>query len=261
VKSDRFTENVYKSNPMNPITIRYPFRPVRRSLALGQVADLFGLDTHETDHTIIENLQFDLNPQELLLITGPSGSGKSSILRAIGEQYHAIPAHEIELPNVPLIDALSGPVEDRLSLLASCGLSEARLVMRTPSELSDGQRYRFRIAYAMATAQSPVLLDEFTAMLDRTLAKVVAFNIRKLVTRYRVGIFAATTHDDIVEELNPDIWLRGEGDGQASIHRTSVKKKTLPSDINSGSRKAPDPTGRTSLGGITAPIISRSHDV
>ena len=30
---------------LSPITIRYPFRPARRSLATGRVADLFGLAT------------------------------------------------------------------------------------------------------------------------------------------------------------------------------------------------------------------------
>src|SRR5207248_3324090 len=42
-----------------------------------------------------------------------------------------------------------------------------------------------------------VLADEFTATLDRPLAKVVAFNLRKLVSRTGVGVLAATTHEDV----------------------------------------------------------------
>ena len=60
-----------------------------------------------------------------------------------------------KLPDVPLIDALRGPVEDRLATLAGCGLGEARLLLRTPGELSEGQRYRFRLAYALASRRSP----------------------------------------------------------------------------------------------------------
>ena len=89
---------------------------------------------------------------------------------------------------MPLIDALPGPVDDGSATLAACGLSEARLLLRTPAELSDGQRYRFRLALRPgpeahgAAPRRSCSADEFAAVLDRTLAKVVAFNVRKLVT-------------------------------------------------------------------------------
>ena len=44
---------------LDPITIRYSFRPVARSLATGRVADLFGLPAQEPPHTIAENLSLD----------------------------------------------------------------------------------------------------------------------------------------------------------------------------------------------------------
>ena len=65
-----------------PITIRYPFRPVRRSLATARVADLFGLAADEPPHTVAEGVALDVRPGDLVLFTGPSGCGKSSLLRA-----------------------------------------------------------------------------------------------------------------------------------------------------------------------------------
>src|SRR5205807_3360781 len=123
----------------------------------------------------------------------------SSLLRAAGEQLQAVDANALELPDLPLVDALPGPLAEQLDRLAACGLSEARLLLRRPSELSDGQRYRFRLAYAAGSTQQAagskkevsslpaagcplpafVLADEFCAVLDRTLAKVLAFNVRK----------------------------------------------------------------------------------
>ncbi len=239
-----------------PITIRYPFRAAKRSLAVGEVVDLFGLHTDEPAHTIAENLELPIQPQHLVLFTGPSGSGKSSIMRAVAQQLNAVDANLLELPDVPLVDALQGPIENRLSLLAAVGLSEARLLLRTPAELSDGQRYRFRIAFALHTQSMPIVLDEFGANLDRTLAKVVSFNLRKQLSRMNRGALCATTHDDLADDLQPDVHVRCLGEGRVDVQQASVKKKRSALPMNSGFPQAPDAIGRTSLGGITARITS-----
>jgi ABC-type ATPase with predicted acetyltransferase domain len=227
---------------MTPITIQYAFRPVRRSLATGRVADLFGLATEQPAHIIAENVALDIRPGDLVLFTGPSGSGKSSLLRAAGEQLGAVDAMGLDLPEVPLVDALPGTIEERLSALAACGLSEARLLLRTPSELSDGQRYRFRLAMALSRKRL-VVADEFAANLDRTLAKVLAFNLRKQVTRSGIGMLLATTHEDLIADLRPDLHVRCLGDGDVRQVREDTTRQSRPISfanelrIESGSRR------------------------
>jgi hypothetical protein len=102
------------------------------------------------------------------------------------------------------------------------------------------------------------MADEFCAVLDRTLAKVLAFNVRKLATRMGVGFLLATTHDDLVADLNPDLLVRCHGDGAIDVERRSVKKKRSASTTSFGFRTAPSPIGRTSLGGITGRTTSLS---
>ena len=80
---------------LTPITIRHDFRPVRRSLATGELADLFGLAEREPPHTIAENLTLDVRPGDVVLFTGPSGSGKTSLLRAAASQLGAIDASRL----------------------------------------------------------------------------------------------------------------------------------------------------------------------
>src|SRR5262249_8106213 len=216
---------------MEPITIRYAFSPRTRSLATGQVCDLFGLTGDDPPHTVADGVRLDIQPADLVLFTGPSGSGISSLLRAAGSQLGALDAHAMELPDVSLIDAVGGPVERRLDHLAACGLSEARLFLRTPVELSDGQGYRFRLALALDRVvgfrSAFMLADEFAAVLDRTLAKVLAFNLRKLVSRTGIGALLATTHEDLTDDLNPNLHVRCLGDGHIEVERRDVKKKNL----------------------------------
>ena len=103
-----------------------------------------------------------------------------------------------------------------LEILTACGLGEPRLWVRRYSDLSDGER--FRAALARAVGQSladgggrPIVCDEFTAILHRRLAKALAYNLRKLVTRSGLILLAATTHDDILPDLRPDVIVRMGG--------------------------------------------------
>ncbi len=186
-----------------------------------EVATMFGLGIDQ-DRTIqlIPKTNLTLSPARLIFVTGASGSGKSTILQLIGNQLEHDPnTHTLnfdalpKLQDKPLVDVFPNrTLSQTLRLLSLAGLNDAFVMLRKPSQLSDGQRYRLRLAQTMAMAEAQVipsqlniiLADEFCSTLDRITAKALARNLRKWVTRSGVCFVAATTHDDLLEPLAPD---------------------------------------------------------
>lgn len=257
-------------NEMMRVTVRHAFRPKQNSVRCAEVMDCFGIGFERGEYVIADGLELPIRPGDVVLFTGGSGSGKSSLLRGVIENVRqssaagVVDINELELGERTLIDAFRAPVAETMHLLSSCGLGEAHLMLRTPGELSDGQRYRFRLAQGLALQPDWLAADEFTATLDRTLAKVVAYNVRRLSDRTGVGILAATTHEDIAADLDPDVHVQCRPDGEIVVQerrgRETVvcwsagtdrkKKECCRSGRSCGSARRPSATGRTSLGGI-----------
>jgi ABC-type lipoprotein export system ATPase subunit len=172
------------------------------------VAEAFGLGIDEAQTFKVVDAELKISPQDIVLITGDSGSGKSVLLRAIradlGEE--AIDLSEVIMdPDRPLIETVGATVEEGLELLSKVGLNDAFLFLRTYSQLSDGQKYRYRIAKLIESKKQWWLMDEFCACLDRDTAKIIAFNLQKIARQQGKAVIAATTHSDLFEDLSPSL--------------------------------------------------------
>jgi len=113
----------------------------------------------------------DLPQDGIVLIVGTSGSGKSTILRSLGE--HTQP--KIEFYNT-VIENFSSP-ERGEELLLACGLRSIPTWFRFPHTLSNGEHHRFEMALSLD--QGLVTVDEFTSVVDRDTAKSLSLSIRK----------------------------------------------------------------------------------
>ena len=248
------------------ISVRHRFLPKTNSLRASMVMDAFGIDFEQGEHLIADNLELPIEAGQIVAFTGDSGGGKSSLLREVSHQLRTngaslVSLDEIELPDKILVDVIDLEFSESVRLLSACGLGEAHLLLRTPHELSDGQRYRFRLAKALSQTPDWIIADEYTATLDRTLAKVVSLNLHKLNSRCQTGFLIATTHEDIIPDLNSHLHIRCRLNGQVEVNQQSAagcKKKDPPSQTTFGSPPRPKPTGRASLGGITAATTSDS---
>lgn len=184
---------------------------VTRSQRVLEAAEAFGLGLEDKDFTVYDNLDLEVNQGDVVYITGQSGSGKSLLLkelaRQMAEEQPVANIDTVELKEVPLIDQVGTSTDDAIRILNMAGLNDAYLLIRKPSELSDGQRYRFRVAKLMESGCKVWVADEFGAVLDRVTARVVAFNVRKFAAKCNATLIVATTHKDLREELAPTVYV------------------------------------------------------
>ncbi len=172
------------------------------------VAEAFGLGIDETQKFKILDAELKIGPKDIVYITGDSGSGKSVLLRAIRADLgdEAADLSEVSVDTqTPLIETIGTSVEEGLELLSKVGLNDAFLFLRTYSQLSDGQKYRYRIAKLIEGKKQFWLMDEFCACLDRSTAKIIAFNLQKIARQQGRAVVTATTHGDLFEDLAPSV--------------------------------------------------------
>jgi len=198
---------------MTTYTISRAFESnVERTSRVLEIGESFGLALSDKKFVIYDNLKIDVNQGDVVYITGQSGSGKSLLLRDLktqmaGQGLRIADLGEIQLEERPVIDLVGKTTVEATDLLAKAGISDAWIYIRKPSELSDGQRYRLKLAKIMEQDADVWIADEFGAVLDRVTAKIVAFNIQKVARRLGKTFMVATTHTDLGEELGPDLTI------------------------------------------------------
>jgi len=92
-------------------------------------------------------------------------------------------------------------------MLCGVGLTSVPCWIRPAYTLSNGQRARAECALQMAREDSDiVVIDEWTSVVDRTVAKVMSHCIQKHARKNKKKIVLLSCHYDVVEWLNPD-WI------------------------------------------------------
>jgi putative ATP-binding cassette transporter len=163
----------------------------RRSDAIG--VEGLSLETPRGEQRLVRNLSFALSPDETLVIVGPTGVGKSSLLRAMAGLWTRgqgrvviLPAAEcLFLPQRPYVTRADlrsqllyphgGPVPDSVLLDALVAVRLADLAanhggLSTVKDwgqiLSLGEQQRLAVARVLIARPRFVLLDEATSAVD-----------------------------------------------------------------------------------------------
>jgi ABC-type ATPase with predicted acetyltransferase domain len=189
---------------------------------VASVCRMFGLSLSRlAEHCFTHSCSLEIDTGDIVYITGPSGAGKSVLL---AELEKAVPADErinlaeIALPDDrTLIDCIDADLAESLRFLSVAGLNDCFCILNQPANLSAGQQYRFRLAMALATGKKYVFADEFCSELDNVTAAVISYRLRKFAKSTGTTFVLASSRDDILLDLSPDMLVVKPLTGPAEI--------------------------------------------
>ena len=160
-------------------------------------------NTEETSVKIPINFSecktFDWN---IGVIYGGSGTGKTTLLKEFGDLTQS--KFDDQKPLISNFDWMTP--KDATFLLSAMGLASVPTWLRPFSLLSNGEQYRAELAYKVGSAceNDVILIDEFTSVVDRDVAKAMSNALQKYIRRNNKKIILASCHFDIMDWLLPD---------------------------------------------------------
>ncbi|OWR28178.1 molybdenum ABC transporter ATP-binding protein [Saccharibacillus sp. O23] len=220
-----------------------------------QHVEVRGLDKHFGSFHAVKDVSFEIRKGHLIGLLGPSGGGKTSILRMLaglenpdqgeilfhGKKVNELPPQErgigFVFQNYALFKhmtvfeniayglkvkkASKTQIRDRVTeLVELTGLKGFE--QRYPQQLSGGQRQRVAFARALAPEPQLLLLDEPFAAIDAKIRQELRSWLRELIERVGITSIFVTHDQDEAIEVADEIMVISQG---------KVEQKGTPWDI------------------------------
>ena len=215
------------------------------------------------DQRVLTDISFDVKPGEIFVIMGPSGSGKSVLLRHIaglerptagnitingdnptvaetrnrfalalvfqsGALFNSLSVYD-NLALYPLEHSLGSKKETRERVMRALRiLSIENAAHKLPADLSGGMRKRVAIARALVMEPQLLLYDEPTSELDPIMAATIAEIIATLKEEYAVTSIVVSHDRDLSLTIADRVALLNHGKLVTIATPTELKASTHP---------------------------------
>lgn len=191
--------------------------PVELTPRVLQMSGMFDMPADKkSERTWDHELLLEEQDWNVGLIMGPSGAGKTVMAE------HMWPGKVVSRfewsPTQSVLDGFPAEmgIKDVTGYLSAVGLGSPPAWVRPFWTLSGGEAFRATIARALAESENDlVVVDEFTSVVDRQVAKVASHTVQKAVRRNGQKLIAVTCHYDVEDWLQPD-WTYDVAAGEFS---------------------------------------------
>ena len=176
-----------------------------QSFKIEQVKSGFDLQTDHISEHFKGDIAIEGKDWNIGLIVGRSGTGKTTIAKEVFPESFSEP-HIYGSGSI--IDEMpeGKSYKEITKTFTSVGFSSPPSWLKPYHVLSNGEKMRVDLAYAIMSDADPILFDEFTSVVDRDIAKICSYAISKSVRKMGKKFIAVSCHDDIIDWLEPD-WV------------------------------------------------------
>jgi ABC-type lipoprotein export system ATPase subunit/predicted acetyltransferase len=181
------------------------------------IYEAFDIQNKNESNVIVEaNLEHLPKDWNIGVVYGGSGTGKTTILKNYFKKEMDKSYFDNSKSLISNFDWLEP--KDATFLLSAMGLSSVPTWLRPFNTLSNGEQYRANLAYIVGSAKNDdvILIDEYTSVVDRDVAKAMSNALQKYIRRTNKRIVLASCHFDIMEWLQPD-WIYSPSKGRLEI--------------------------------------------
>lgn len=177
---------------------------IEHSVRMQQLGSLFDMPIANKQRLHWEGeAPFEEKPWSIGAILGPSGSGKSVIAKDLFDNYHP----ELSWGENSVIDEIKDhSLSEITEAFSTVGFGTIPAWLRPYAVLSNGEKFRCDVARRLLTLDDPIIIDEFTSVVDRQVAKIGCHAIQKYVRRKQKKLVVVSCHHDIEDWLQPD-WV------------------------------------------------------
>lgn len=181
-----------------------------------------------------EEISGDITPPDewsIGVIVGPSGTGKTQIAK---KMFPDILVSSFEYSGKSVVDDMPEEVsiDDITKMFYAVGFGSVPSWLKPYNVLSNGEKMRVDLANALLRNEM-VAFDEFTSVVDRTVAKTCCIAVEKAVRRENKKFIAIACHYDILDYLKPD-WIFDTAKMQCFFGTGLDLRKNLKSEDASG---------------------------
>lgn len=199
------------------------------SYRAARVKSLFNAESG-ANFTLTADLPVEDMPWKIGVIVGPSGSGKTSTGRKV---FGPDALWQPEWPHDrPIVDAIApgGDFDAVTGALAAVGLGTVPTWLRPYPVLSNGEKFRADLARVISEAPAQVVIDEFTSVVDRQIARFGALAFQKAWRRTPGQAVLLSCHYDVLEWIEPD-WVFDTATGEFTDTRGLLRRPRFELEI------------------------------